>query len=147
MLEKTRRRPPIQCVRAFVRSDYGSRRRFKSILIFCSYRLFAAASSSFKAHLSCAFDSILHVLTVRVCPHPQYVRLQLQFAGRRRVHEAEQSSHVVVSAGRQDELLDDEQRVFPTLTVLHDVVDATGAAELPEQGWRERDGDVGLDVC
>ena len=49
------------------------------------------------------------------------------------MHESEQRSHVVVSAGRQDELLDDEQRVFPTLTVLHDVVDAASAAKLPEQ--------------
>ena len=66
--------------------------------------------------------------------YPQYVRLQLQLAGRRRVHEAQQRPHVVVAAGRQDELLDDEQGVFPALAVLHDVVDAAGAAELPEEG-------------
>lgn len=67
--------------------------------------------------------------------YPQYVRLQLQFTGRCRVHESQQRSHVVVPARRQDELLDDEQSVFPALTVLHDVVDATGAAELSEERW------------
>ena len=75
-------------------------------------------------------------LCVRLRLYPQYVGLELQFAGRGRVHEAEQCPHVVVSAGRQDELLDDEQGVFPTLPVLHDVVNATSAAKLPEQSWK-----------
>lgn len=67
-----------------------------------------------------------------MCCYPQYVGLQLQLTGRSGVHEAQQRSHIVVSAGRQDELLDDEQGVFPTLPVLHDVVNAASAAKLPE---------------
>lgn len=52
------------------------------------------------------------------------------------MHEAEQCSHVVISAGRQDELLDDEQGMFPTLTILHDVVNTTSTAKLPEQSCK-----------
>lgn len=56
------------------------------------------------------------------------------------MHEAQQRPHVVVTAGRQDELLDDEQGVLPTLAVLHDVVDAASAAKLSEQSWgREKE--------
>lgn len=58
------------------------------------------------------------------------------------MHEAQQCSHVVVSAGRQDKLLDDEQGVFPTLPVLYDVMNTAGAAKLSEQSWetdRNRD--------
>ena len=64
------------------------------------------------------------------------------------MHEAQQCSHIVISAGRQDELLDDEQGVFPTLPVLHDVVNATSAAKLPEQSWeRERKKWQKLSLC
>lgn len=70
--------------------------------------------------------------------YPQYVRLQLQLAGRCGVHEAQQGSHVVVAARRQDELLNDEQGVLATLPVLHDVVNAASATELSEQGCEEK---------
>lgn len=52
------------------------------------------------------------------------------------MHQAQQRSHVVVSAGRQDQLLDDEQGVLSTLTVLHDVVDTASATKLSEQSWK-----------
>lgn len=68
--------------------------------------------------------------------YPEYVGLELQFGGRRRVHESQQRSHVVVAAGRQHQLLDDEQRVLATLPVLHDVVHAPRAPKLPEQGCK-----------
>lgn len=73
-----------------------------------------------------------------VSRYPQYVCLQLQLTGRCRVHEAQQRPHVVVAAGRQDKLLDDEQSVFATLAVLHDVVNATRATELSEQSCKKR---------
>lgn len=50
------------------------------------------------------------------------------------MHQAQQRPHVVISAGRQHQLLDDEQGMFPTLTVLDDVVNAAGASKLPEHG-------------
>lgn len=73
-----------------------------------------------------------------VSRYPQYVCLQLQLTGRCRVHEAQQRSHVVITAGRQDKLLNDEQGVFATLAVLHDVVNATRATELSEQSCKKR---------
>lgn len=73
-----------------------------------------------------------------VSRYPQYVCLQLQLTGRCRVHEAQQRSHVVVATGRQDKLLDDEQSVFATLAVLHDVVNATRSTELSEQSCKKR---------
>lgn len=71
---------------------------------------------------------------VCVCAYPQYVSLQLQFSRRCRVHEAQQCTHVIIPAGRQDQLLDDEQRVFPTLAVLYNVVNTASAAKLSEEG-------------
>lgn len=74
---------------------------------------------------------------VCVFAYPQYVGLQLQFSRRCRVHEAQQCTHVIVPAGRQDQLLDDEQCVFPTLTVLYNVVNTASATKLSEEGWEE----------
>lgn len=65
-----------------------------------------------------------------VCAYPQHIGLQLQFSRRCRVHEAQQRTHVIIPAGRQDQLLDDEQCVFPTLAILYNVVNTASAAKL-----------------
>ena len=72
-------------------------------------------------------------MCVCVRTYPQYIGLQLQFSRRCRVHEAQQRTHVIVPAGRQDQLLDDEQCVLPTLAVLYNVVNASSATKLSKQ--------------
>lgn len=68
-----------------------------------------------------------------VCSDPQYVGFELQLRGGCGVHEAQQRAHVIVSGGRENQLLDDHQRMLATLPVFHYVVHATGTAKLPEQ--------------
>lgn len=94
--------------------------------------------------LHCSYCVCTHVY---VCVYPQYVSLQLELTGRCRVHEAQQCTHIIIPTGRQDQLLDDEQCMFSTLAVLHNIVNTTSTAKLSEESWkahRKRDIDLVL---